>query len=600
MSMKSGQKAFPSENWPRRGRALKVRRPYGVECGEKITGARISSPTARRRSCPRRSAEANRIRRALPIFAKIIVVKIPELTLRTVDVRNSTISLQVFAGDGREAVRAGVADMTFHRSLLMRIFIAIAVLAGAVSARAAVEETQSPAPHNRLAIVIGNSSYGSGKLPHLANAVNDANKLSESLSRLNFDVMTGTDLSRAGLEKLFSDAAAKLPRMSAVLIFYAGHGVQIQGENYLLPTDTDPDSLDALKASSIKLNDVIARFASRDRQTFIFLDACRNNPLAGTDGAGNGLAQVEVGENSFVAFATQPGNVTVDGAGDNSPFTTALAKNIEIPGLSISDMMIRVRNETEALTVGRQVPWDQSNLREQFYFTEEQTLDPAKLSASLSRILADPVAKQKLQIELASNDLQTAVLIVGQTLRSIDMADETAAPKPATGGTQVASLTTEESIEGARQSVVSGLQTLIVGGSGDGAAAAATDGLARNVQTELRRLGCYRMDVDGDWGKGSVRALTDYYRNRKMAVSSTEPTVELLSDLFLQSGRVCKQPVIIKAKPETKKVRLASDGDQPSGKAAKAGKRAQKSQANRRPAAPPPDISGGIGIGGIF
>ena len=84
-------------------------------------------------------------------------------------------------------------------------------------------------------------------------------------------------------------------------------------------------------------------------------------------------------------------------------------------------MMIRVRNETEALTVGRQVPWDQSNLREQFYFTEQQVLDPALLSASLSRILSDPVAKQKLQIELASNDLQTAVLIVGQTLRSVDV-----------------------------------------------------------------------------------------------------------------------------------------------------------------------------------
>ncbi|TIT82561.1 MAG: caspase family protein, partial [Mesorhizobium sp.] len=135
----------------------------------------------------------------------------------------------------------------------------------------------------------------------------------------------------------------------------------------------------------------------------------------------DGLAQVEVGENIFVAFATQPGNTTVDGAGDNSPFTTALLQNIEIPGLSISDMMIRVRNETEALTLGRQVPWDQSNLREQFYFTEQQVLDPTQLSASLSRILSDPVAKEKLQVELASNDLQTAVIIGGQTLRSVEI-----------------------------------------------------------------------------------------------------------------------------------------------------------------------------------
>ncbi len=106
-------------------------------------------------------------------------------------------------------------------------------------------------------------------------------------------------------------------------------------------------------------------------------------------------------------------------------------------------MMIRVRNETESLTVGRQVPWDQSNLREQFYFTEQQVLDPAQLSASLSQILSDPIAKQKLQIELASNDLQTAVLIVGQTLRSVGVPQPSAATAPA-AGTQVASLTALE------------------------------------------------------------------------------------------------------------------------------------------------------------
>ena len=289
-------------------------------------------------------------------------------------------------------------------------------------------------------------------------------KLSESLKRLNFDVLTGTDLSADGFAKLFREADAKLPTASSVLIFYAGHGVQLQGQNFLLPVDTpDPESVEAMTAGAIKLNDVIARFSNRDRQTFVFLDSCRNSPLR--DSGSNGLAQIDVGENTFVAFATQPGNVTVDGAGENSPFTAALLQNVEIPGLSISDMMIRVRNETEALTVGRQVPWDQSNLREQFYFTEQQVLDPALLSASLSRILSDPVAKQKLQIELASNDLQTAVLIVGQTLRSVDMSGaagpsspEAAGTQPA--GTQVASLSPPESLEGARQSAVSGIETL--------------------------------------------------------------------------------------------------------------------------------------------
>ena len=500
-----------------------------------------------------------------------------------------------FDGSTIVARRNGHADMIYYcRSLLRIPAFLLLLFAASIAAHAAIEQTPSPQPRNRLAIVIGNSNYQSTRLEHLPNAANDATRLSESLKRLNFEVLTGTDLSTEGFAKLLRDADAKLPIASAVLIFYAGHGVQLHGENYLLPTDTpDPESLEKLTASAIKLNDVIARFARRDRQTFIFLDACRNNPLGPGAGAGNGLAQVEVGENTFVAFATQPGNVTADGGGENSPFTIALLKNLEIPGLSISDMMIRVRNETEALTVGRQVPWDQSNLREQFYFTEQQVLDPAQLSANLSRILADPIAKKRLQVELAANDLQTAVLIVGQTLRSVEIpAPSGGLPEPV--GTQVANLSPTESVEEARQSVVSGLETLIVGASAGEAEKDKAGDLARSIQTELRRLGCYRMQVDGDWGTGSIRALTDYYKNTKQVASTTEPTVGLLGDLFLRSGRICKQPVIVKAKP----AKVASDAD-PS-RTSSSRKTAKRSQAPQRPAAPPPDISGGIGIGGVF
>jgi hypothetical protein len=476
--------------------------------------------------------------------------------------------------------------------LLLRIAAVLLVsLFGSLGVQAAVEEGQLPQPGKRLAIVIGNSDYRSARLPHLANAANDATSLSESLRRLKFDVLTATNLSSDGFTTLFKQAEDKVAGASAVLIFYAGHGVQLGGENYLLPIDTpNAENLQELIAGAVKLNDVISRFASRERQTFVFLDACRNNPMGKGPSAMDGLAQIEVGENTFIAFATQPGNVAVDGSGDNSPFTTALLKNVEIPGLSISDMMIRVRNETEAITIGRQVPWDQSNLREQFYFTEQQVLDPAQLSASLSRILADPAAKEKLKVELASNDLQTAVLIVGQTLRSVELSplSDDAAAKPA--GTQVASL------EGARQSVVSGLETLIVGTSATETDSQKATDLARSIQTELRRLGCYRMTVDGNWGKGSVRALTNYYKNTARTASATEPTVELLSDLFLRSGRVCKDPVVVR---KIKPAKVASEAA-PARKNAANRKAARSQQQSSRPAAPPPDISGGIGIGGVF
>ena len=339
-------------------------------------------------------------------------------------------------------------------------------LLSVVPALAALQESPPEVQRSRVAIVIGNSNYQSSRLDHLPNAASDATGIAESLRRLNFDVLVGTDLTKEGFDKIFRDADAKLSKASAVLIFYAGHGLQLQGKNYLLPVDTpDPDSLKTITDAAVKLDDVIARYASRDRQTFIFLDACRNSPLGNAGSAG--LAQVEVGENMFVAFATQPGNVTVDGSGGNSPFTTALLKNLEVPGLSISDMMIRVRNETEALTVGRQVPWDQSDLREQFYFTEQQVLDPAKLSASLSRILADPTAKKRLQTELASNDLQTAVLIVGQTLRSVEISPPSQGQEPpAASSTDVEVASLPATTAGERQSVATGLQTLIVGSQG--------------------------------------------------------------------------------------------------------------------------------------
>lgn len=458
---------------------------------------------------------------------------------------------------------------------------------------AAVSEGPVSGSGSRLAIIVGNSHYQSARIERLPNTVNDAEALAESLKRLNFDVLVGTDLTGQGFDKLLLEADSRAAKASAVLFFYAGHGVRLGTQNFLLPVDTpDPDSLEKLTAGAAKLNDVIARFANRERPTFIFLDACRNNPV---EGASGGLVEIEVGENTFVAFATQPGNVTVDGSGQNSPFTTALLKNLEIPGLSISDMMIRVRNETEALTFGRQVPKEQSDLREQFYFTEQQVLDPAQLSASLSQILSDPAAKRRLQVELASNDLQTAVLIVGQTLRSVGVASATN-NEPA-AGTQIASLSTQQGLDGARDTVVSELETLIVGSTATGG----TDGdkakdLARSVQTELRRLGCYRNEIDGDWGKGSQRALADYYRNTKQAVPGSAPSVELLGDLFLRSGRICKAPVMVK------KIASSEAGGRTKA-VGKVGRTQGGKTVARKPAraaAPPPDISGGIGIGGVF
>jgi len=488
----------------------------------------------------------------------------------------------------------------------------LAAMAFGVSAAAALSEPDSDAPAlKRLAIVIGNSQYQSSRYADLANASNDAVKLSESLSRLNFDVVSGIDLTQKQFDETFQKYEASLNQYSAVLVFYAGHGIQYNGENYLLPVDTlDPDTVGKLTERAVKLNDIVQRFASRTRPTFIFLDACRNSPLpTDVSGGANGLAQVEVGENTFIAFATQPGNVTVDGAGDNSPFTKALLQSVELPGLSISDMMIRVRNLTEESTLGQQVPWDQSNLREQFYFTEQQVIDSAELTTMLNRIMQDPRKKHDLMVQLASadTDLQSAVLMLGKQMpdvvRSVSI-DGVSPPAAEPQGQQVASL----SLRDANNVVASDIQSLLMLGKKDdsGSEKDKSFDLNHRVQTELARVGCYRSQVDGDWGAGSKRALADYYRRTKQDGSQLEPSLELLSDLFLRSGRVCKQPVA--APKPVKTIRTATtsteDGNQKVKRSAKAnGKTKGKGKTTARaraPAAPPPDIGAGIGIGGVF
>ncbi|WP_442579506.1 caspase family protein [Mesorhizobium sp. ASY16-5R] len=476
------------------------------------------------------------------------------------------------------------------------ILLAIALL-GPVTAMAATEPGNPQDQRGRLAIVIGNSNYVSPRYEDLANASNDATRLSDALKRLNFEVATGIDMTAGQLDELFKRYEPKLGNYSAVLIFYAGHGVQFNGENFLLPVDTlDPESVGKLTERAVKLNDVIARFASRDRQTFIFLDACRNNPLGSRDpGAGNGLAQVEVGENTFVAFATQPGNVTVDGSGSNSPFTAALLQSLEIPGLSVSDMMIQVRNETERLTLGRQVPWDQSNLREQFYFTEQQVIDSKELSATLNRILEVPSMKEKLLVQLASadTDLQSTVLLLGKELPS------TRSVEVGTAGQQVASL----ELDGTRKTVASDIQSLLVlGKSQDGEDKAPAFDLNHRIQTELSRVGCYRQAIDGVWGPGSRKALGEYLQRTNQNQDILEPNVDLLGDLFLRAGRICRQPVA--AKPvKTATIDRESAGKSKAKATGRGNDRKQKASggtARSKPAAPPPDIGAGIGIGGVF
>jgi hypothetical protein len=235
----------------------------------------------------------------------------------------------------------------------------------------------------RVALVIGNSSY-TNTTP-LRTPVNDAVDIASALARLGFDVIRGTDLDNAGMREKVRLFSERLVGADVGLFYYGGHGIQVSGKNYLVPVDAKLNATSDLDFVAMDL-DLVLRNMERETQTnIVFLDACRDNPLVanlaksmGTRSSAitRGLARVESGVGTLIAFATEPGNVALDGVGRNSPFAAALLRTIERPGIPISDVMISVRREVLRETGKRQVPWDHSSLTGQFYFTAPASTAP--------------------------------------------------------------------------------------------------------------------------------------------------------------------------------------------------------------------------------
>ncbi len=564
----------------------------------------------------------------------------------------------------------------------------------------------SAAEAQRLALVVGNSDY-TGVSP-LKNASRDARDVAEALTRLGFEVTLLTDVQTADFWDRVEAFSVAAETAESTVFFYSGHAFQMNGSNYLVPVDAQLSSREAIRSETWNLDGIIARLQDRKRQTLIFLDACRNDPLPQSvrgSGAADGLARLQTGVGTFVAFATEPGAVTYDGAGEapNSPFTTALLEHIETPGISVSDMMIRVRNEVEERTLRRQTPWDQSSLREQFYFKpsvetrqelseadfellaqlpaedrrkfldllrasgfSEESLRAADVAievASLNLEIAasdggvsigggeieapadnpevtltdaggtviapEPEAEPEFEFEIVEGgvtigDVPEAPVAVAEAPATAEPATEdltvaaldipAAQPPVADAGTatvpanrigaiedtpidllpqpdvtlavanpdeqppiRLAALTWEtRGIIGINALTVERLRVagnevtpdneanrdllaridprlLNPSEEAEGQSPADTRELARLAQTELRRLGCYHMGIDGSWGPGSRTALTSYYLAKRSVPDSLEPTAELIEALKGETKVVCEVRVakaVVKGKTQ--------------------------------------------------
>lgn len=217
----------------------------------------------------------------------------------------------------------------------------------------------------RVALVLGNSQYQHAA--PLANPARDAQAMADRLKDLDFEVVSGFDLTKQQTQTTVAQFAKQVRGADIALFFYAGHGLQVSGKNYLLPVDAALEDETSLDFEAVSVDFVLRQMSRETSIRLVFLDACRDNPLAdvlaktaGIKGASSGLAEIPIengGAGTLVAFAASPNQLAYDGSGDHSPFTTALLQHIGEANVSITEAMNRVTSDVFKATAGKQRPW---------------------------------------------------------------------------------------------------------------------------------------------------------------------------------------------------------------------------------------------------
>lgn len=272
----------------------------------------------------------------------------------------------------------------------MRTFVAI--LAVMMPLAAGLFWTGEARAERRLALVIGNAGYAVGPL---ANPANDAALIAQSLETADFEVTRHTDLGYRDLQRAVIRFARQLGASgddTVGMVYYAGHAVQANGENYLIPIDADiRDTLD-LEIQSLKMDTVMHSLEQAgNRLNMVVLDACRNNPFPSMNRAGTrGLAKIDAPYGTLLAYSTAPGDVAADGSGRNSPYTTALARVMRTPGLPVEQVFKQVRIAVMERTANRQVPWESSSLTGDFYFFPQAAPEPSVAVAAAPAVASAP------------------------------------------------------------------------------------------------------------------------------------------------------------------------------------------------------------------
>jgi uncharacterized caspase-like protein len=452
----------------------------------------------------------------------------------------------------------------------------------------------------RVALVVGNSAYASAA--SLRNPRNDASDMAETLKKLGFEVELGLDLDQQNFAVTIEKFARALDGADVGLFFFAGHGLQLNDKNYLVSINAKLENEFLMSSETIDLTSIVRLMESKAAVNLVFLDACRNNPLAEnlrrglevtkrSANLGRGLARIEpASRDTLIAFAAAPGQVAADGDDRNSPFTASLLRNIPRPSVEVSVMLKEVSADVRRATANAQRPQQLSDMSRTFYFAAAAPAVANDASAP------EPVAKAPAPVAPLSDDraFDVAFWNAAQTAndcdavraylqrfpngifvelgklserrlcgaqRKVSVAESAgrqemaAAPltpaSPPLVPTQPAlssvvpvpattAAPTSESTRPAGGAVVAALpEPVTAAPPAIRATGPSSQDLARTVQLELYRLGCGPSSADGKWNSATREGLRRFSRAARLKLDLEAPSDTTITALQKQNGRVC-------------------------------------------------------------
>ncbi len=441
----------------------------------------------------------------------------------------------------------------------------------------------------RVALVIGNSAYVNAAA--LRNPRNDAADMAETLKKLGFEVELGLDLDQRGFGQIVEKFGRDLEGADVGVFFYAGHALQISDKNYLVSTTARLENEFLIASETMELEPVVRLMESKAPVNVVFLDACRNNPLADnlrrslaatkrSANLGRGLARIEAtGRDTLIAFAAAPGQEATDGADRNSPFTAALLRRLPQPGIEVSVMLKEVAADVRRDTRNNQRPQQLSDMSRTFYFVptdaaaspktviaKQETLETPPSSGGADRSVdvaywnavqsandCDSVraylerfpngtfvdlarlAERRLCTPARRVTVEPGPVVLAPAPEQAQPPAEAASPVYPPAAPAVATPPTPPEVKAPNIAALPEVAKL----SAEPADSVDTGKLARNIQLELMRLGCFAGTPDNTWGRAAKDAVVKFNRYSRAKLKPEQPSDALMATLREQDGRVC-------------------------------------------------------------